>query len=68
MEPEIRDGLRSMKEICEFTGYSRRVVIKLKSELNFPMALIGGKWESSKNMIEDWRKKVLTGENCQKIY
>lgn len=54
-----RDGLRSMREICAFSGYSEKIVRELVREANFPARIIGGKWESSRKLIENWRRNQV---------
>lgn len=61
------DGLRSMDEICAFCSYSEATVKELIAESGFPAVKIGGTWESSKMLVEEWRRNHIRAKLGQDI-
>ncbi|MBV5305269.1 MAG: hypothetical protein J0652_01105 [Desulfobulbaceae bacterium] len=55
-------GLLGLKEIVGYTGYSRKTLVKLTRDDNFPMVkLNGSNWESDTELIDVWRmQKILS--------
>lgn len=53
------DTLRGMAAIVEYSGYSKKIVKDYHQTKGFPMTFLGGAWESSKSMIEDWRRQQI---------
>lgn len=48
--------LMGMKEIAEYTGRNRAVVIKWIENDNFPAIKIDGRWESNTDLIEEYHR------------
>ena len=55
-------ALQGMKEIAQFLGRSEATVLKLKAKYpDMPVTKIEGRWESDKDLLADWRRRVLLG-------
>lgn len=59
-----RDGLRGMAAISAYSGYGERSIKALVEIEGFPAAIIAGAWESSRSMIDEWRREQI--KNGQK--
>lgn len=57
--------LLSMDEIEDFTGRSRQIIRRWVEEENFPAVKVDGRWESSTDLIDDWRKRRIVRLSCQ---
>lgn len=51
------DGLRGLRKISAYTGYGDKSIVRLAEEEGFPAVILAGAWESSKRLIDAWRKK-----------
>lgn len=57
-----RDGLRGMAAIAAYSGYGERSIKALVAEDGFPAAIIAGAWESSRALIDTWRReRIMSG-------
>lgn len=54
-----RDGLRGMYEICQYAGLSEKKVRQAIKTMDFPARILFGRWESSRTMIDEWRRGLL---------
>jgi hypothetical protein len=52
-------GLVGMKDICKVARRSESTVLILYRTEGFPMAKIGGFWESSTEEIDKWRSERI---------
>lgn len=50
------------KEITRYVGRSRRVILQLCREHNFPLIKIEGTWTTSHQLIDEWLKRQLHNE------
>lgn len=54
------DGLRGMARIEAYSGYSEKVIRRIVDEMDFPAwQIVDTAWESSKAMIDDWRRRQI---------
>ncbi len=53
------DALTGMKEICGYINRSEPTVLDLIRKQDFPAKKIGGVWESSKSLVDTWRKATV---------
>ncbi|MGA2402737.1 MAG: hypothetical protein ABSG91_13695 [Syntrophobacteraceae bacterium] len=55
-------GLSGKKEVVAYVGRPRALPLRWTKELNFPMVEFGGKWESDKELIYEWRRRQIVRE------
>ncbi len=53
-------GLSGMNEISQYVRRSHDTVLNWIRTRDFPAKKIGGVWESDRELIDDWRKGVIT--------
>jgi predicted DNA-binding transcriptional regulator AlpA len=53
------DALVGMTAICEYMGKSKGTMLRLIRESDFPAVKIGQEWFSDRDMIAEWRKKII---------
>jgi len=53
------DGLRGLDNIAAYAQYGRNVVRELVESHGFPAVQFFGAWESSKSLIDAWRKNRI---------
>ena len=49
------------KEISDYTGRSWPTIARWIREEGFPAKKMEGVWESNKDLIDEWRRKLLEG-------
>lgn len=63
------DLLCGMNAICEYLRVSAPTVLKWVRELDLPCRKTqingGGSWISSKSMLDDWSKKIVSSKNTR---
>jgi uncharacterized membrane-anchored protein len=64
---EESDGLRGLGNIAAYAQYGPKTVQKLIETAGFPAIQVEGAWESSKILIDDWRRKRILAELCQAV-
>lgn len=52
-------GLAGMKSICAYFNRSESTVLMLIRTAGFPAKKIGGIWESTTELIDEWRRKKI---------
>ncbi|MDY6969977.1 MAG: hypothetical protein SVR08_15160 [Spirochaetota bacterium] len=55
-----RKGLETKNEICTYMRCDWRRIEMLIKHFNFPAKKIGGQWVSDKELIDEWRRKILS--------
>lgn len=64
---EDSDGLRGLGNIAAYSQYGPKTVLKLIEQAGFPAIQVESAWESSKILIDDWRRKRILAELCQSV-
>lgn len=61
------DGLRGLGNIAAYSQYGPKTVLKLIESAGFPAIQVEKAWESSKELIDDWRRRRILAELCQSV-
>lgn len=51
--------LLGMKEIMDYTGRNRIIVMKWIENDNFPAVKVDGRWESDTDLIDEYRRRRI---------
>ncbi len=52
--------LNGKKEICRHTGRSWKLIRKWVDKDDFPADILGGRWESYEELIDEWKMRKIT--------
>lgn len=55
-------ALLGTKQIADFVGRPWNTIKKMLTEHGFPAAKINGRWESDKELIGNWRRRMIEKE------
>lgn len=54
-----KDCLIGRDAICSYAGRSWKIIFEWIQQHGFPAKVISGKWESSKALIDEWRRRQI---------
>jgi hypothetical protein len=54
-EKRVNDTLSGMKAICDYVHRSEPTVLSMVRSYGFPAKKVGGIWESSRSLIDEWK-------------
>lgn len=55
----VRGELRGKRAICDYTQRGWQTLLLLQRQRGFPMALVGGVWCSTTQLIDAWHRRQL---------
>lgn len=52
-------ALIGLKEICKYARRSESTLLRMIREEGFPARKIGGNWQSTTNLIDEWQRDAI---------